>query len=307
MAKYKKVEVIGRGADGVVYKGLDRETNQTVAIKKLHYIHCYNGVPDITIREISLLGQMDHNNIVKLLDVACDDYNKCHLIFEYLDLDLKKFMENNPLACLNKRRIKNFLHQILLGVAYCHKRGVMHRDLKPANLLLDLNASVVKIADFGLAKTFQIPIREYSPEVVTLWYRPPEILLGSRVYSTPVDVWSVGCIFAEMVMHQPLFDGHSKISHLHQIFRIMGTPDETTWPGVTSLPNYSLDFPKHNPENLKDYFPQLKPAALDLLSEMLCMDPSRRISAPCALEHAYFKEEEEEDEDDDDDDDDDDF
>ncbi|XP_028094275.1 cell division control protein 2 homolog 2-like [Camellia sinensis] len=206
----------------------------------------------------------------RLLDVACDDYNKCHLIFEYLDLDLKKFMENNPLACLNKQRIKNFLHQILLGVAYCHKRGVMHRDLKPANLLLDLNASVVKIADFGLARTFQIPIREYSPEVVTLWYRPPEILLGSRVYSTPVDVWSVGCIFAEMVMHQPLFDGHSKISHLHQIFRIMGTPDETTWPGVTSLPNYSLDFPKHNPENLKDYFPQLKPAALDLLSVSCC-------------------------------------
>ncbi|CAL5339756.1 unnamed protein product [Camellia sinensis] len=178
---YKKVEVIGRGADGVVYKGLDRETNQTVAIKKLHYIHCYNGVPDITIREISLLGQMDHNNIVKLLDVACDDYNK---------------LAGNSLP----PPLQNFLHQILLGVAYCHKRGVMHRDLKPANLLLDLNASVVKIADFGLARTFQIPIREYSPEVVTLWYRPPEILLGSRVYSTPVDVWSVGCIFAEMFL-----------------------------------------------------------------------------------------------------------
>ncbi|XP_028107138.1 cell division control protein 2 homolog [Camellia sinensis] len=288
MEKYQMGEVIGRGAHGVVHRGLDLKTNQTVAIKKTHSKHYKYGIPSTTIRQISLLKEMEHDNIVKLLDVISNINNECYIIFELLDLDLKKFMEIYPEESMDKHRIKNFLRQILSGVSYCHKRRILHRDLKPSNLLLDLNGYRVKIADFEWAKKFDIPFGGHTPEVVTLSYRPPEILLGSPVYSTPVDVWSVGCIFAEMAMRRPLFDGRSKIGQLTKIFRIMGKPNEKTWPGVSSLPYYQTYFPKWIPKNLVEFVPNLELAGVDLLSEMLCLDPARRISAHDALEHAYF-------------------
>ncbi|CAL5400746.1 unnamed protein product [Camellia sinensis] len=219
--------------------------------------------------------EMYHINIVKLLDVISNTKNEWYIIFEYLDLDLEKYMY--------------IMHQILSGVMYCHKHRIMHQDLTPDNLLIDLNASVVKIADFGMARAFDFPLRAYSPEVVTIWYKAPEILLGSPVYSTAIDVWSVGCIFAKMLMRQNLFAGASKNEHIRKIFSIMGTPNERTWPGVTSLPYYPAGLPEYYPENLEEFFPDLEPAGVDLLSEMLCMNPTRRISARRALGHAYFK------------------
>ncbi|CAL5400748.1 unnamed protein product [Camellia sinensis] len=294
---YQIGEVIGHGAYSAVHKGVDLTTNQTVAIKRTYDFDPKDGVPHTTMREISLLQQMKHDNIDlvnRFLEVVSDINNNCYIICEHLDLDLKAFMDTYP-DSMDPRIIKKFLHQILSGVAYCHKKRIMHRDLKPSNLLLDLYASVVKIADFGLAREFHNPLREYTPRVVTLWYRPPEILLGSSVYFAPVDMWSVGCIFAEMVMRRPLFAGETELDHLHQIFSIMGAPNERTWPGVTLLPYYHrTNFRSCNPKNLFEVVPDLEPAGVYLLSEMLCMDPARRISAPRALEHAYFKEEEEE-------------
>ncbi|XP_030521672.1 cell division control protein 2 homolog [Rhodamnia argentea] len=288
MEQYEKIEKIGEGTYGVVYKALDRLTNKTIALKKIRLEQEDEGVPSTAIREISLLKEMQHGNIVKLQDVVHSE-RRLYLVFEYLDLDLKKHMDSCPEFSKDTRTIKMFLYQILRGISYCHSHRVLHRDLKPQNLLLDRRTNSLKLADFGLARAFGIPVRTFTHEVVTLWYRAPEILLGSRHYSTPVDMWSVGCIFAEMVNRRPLFPGDSEIDELFKIFRIMGTPNEDSWPGVTSLPDFRSTFPKWAPQDLKTVTPNLDPAGVDILSKMLCMDPRRRITAKVALEHEYFK------------------
>ncbi|KAF5946101.1 hypothetical protein HYC85_016329 [Camellia sinensis] len=300
--KYEMGEVIESGAFSVVNKGLLLETKQTVAIKKVYASDdLHNGAPSTIMQEISLLNEMEHANIVKtsinrLLEAIPITDKEGYMIFEYLDYDLEKFMKKFPKKSKNKQRIKNFLRQILSGLAYCHELKIVHCDLRPDNLLVDHDGSVVKIADFGLARKFGSPLGEYCPEVVNLYYMPPEILLGSHLYSTHVDVWSVGCIFAEMINHRHLFNKFFEKDRLQKIFSIMGTPDATTWPGVTSLPDYIPDdFPKQDPKNLAEYVPNLEPAGVDLLSvscclfAMLCINPARRISALDALAHAYFK------------------
>ncbi|GAU24169.1 hypothetical protein TSUD_84040 [Trifolium subterraneum] len=288
MEQYEKVEKIGEGTYGVVYKARDRLTNETIALKKIRLEQEDEGVPSTAIREISLLKEMQHRNIVRLRDVVHSE-KRLYLVFEYLDLDLKKHMDSSPEFSKDARQIKMFLYQILCGIAYCHSHRVLHRDLKPQNLLIDRSSNSLKLADFGLARAFGIPVRTFTHEVVTLWYRAPEILLGSRQYSTPVDVWSVGCIFAEMINQRPLFPGDSEIDELFKIFRIMGTPNEDTWPGVTSLPDFKSAFPKWPSQDLATLVPNLEPAGLDILSSMLRLDPSRRITARAALEHEYFK------------------
>ncbi|KAK9989577.1 hypothetical protein SO802_029816 [Lithocarpus litseifolius] len=288
MEQYEKVEKIGEGTYGVVYKARDRTTNETIALKKIRLEQEDEGVPSTAIREISLLKEMQHGNIVRLQDVVHSE-KRLYLVFEYLDLDLKKYMDSSPEFATDLRQIKMFLYQILRGIAYCHSHRVLHRDLKPQNLLIDRRTNALKLADFGLARAFGIPVRTFTHEVVTLWYRAPEILLGSRHYSTPVDVWSVGCIFAEMVNQRALFPGDSEIDELFKIFRVLGTPNDNTWPGVTSLPDYKSTFPKWPPKDLATVVPSLDSAGVDLLSKMLCFDPSRRVTARSALEHEYFK------------------
>ncbi|XP_054801192.1 cell division control protein 2 homolog isoform X1 [Prosopis cineraria] len=308
MEQYEKVEKIGEGTYGVVYKARDRVTNQTIALKKIRLEQEDEGVPSTAIREISLLKEMQHRNIVRLQDVVHSE-KRLYLVFEYLDLDLKKHMDSSPDFAKDHRQIKMFLYQILCGIAYCHSHRVLHRDLKPQNLLIDRSTNSLKLADFGLARAFGIPVKTFTHEskvkehaesacyqvrsqknsVVTLWYRAPEILLGSRQYSTPVDVWSVGCIFAEMVNQRPLFPGDSEIDEIFKIFGTMGTPNEDTWPGVNSLPDFKSTFPRWTPKDLATVVPNLEPAGIDLLSSMLCLDPSRRITARNALEHEYFK------------------
>lgn len=288
MEQYEKVEKIGEGTYGVVYKARDKVTNETIALKKIRLEQEDEGVPSTAIREISLLKEMQHGNIVRLQDVVHSD-KRLYLVFEYLDLDLKKHMDSCPEFSKDPRLVKTFLYQILRGIAYCHSHRVLHRDLKPQNLLIDRRTNALKLADFGLARAFGIPVRTFTHEVVTLWYRAPEILLGSRHYSTPVDVWSVGCIFAEMVNQRPLFPGDSEIDELFKIFRIMGTPNEETWPGVTSLPDFKSAFPKWSSKDLATVVPNLEKTGLDLLRKMLCLDPSKRITARIALEHEYFK------------------
>ncbi|KAK0598108.1 hypothetical protein LWI29_031714 [Acer saccharum] len=218
MDQYERLGKIGEGSYGKVYKARNCITNETVALKMISMDIEKVGVPSTTIREISVLKEMQHPNIVSLRDVQYTEKDMC-LVFEYLDMDLKKYMDSCTDFTNNPHAIKTFLRQILCGVAYCHSHRVLHRDLKPQNLLIDCRTSTIKLADFGLARACSVPIRTYSHEVVTLHYRPPEILLGSRNYSTSVDVWSIGCIFAEMVNQKPLFPGMSEIDQLHKIFR----------------------------------------------------------------------------------------
>lgn len=195
MERYQKMEKIGEGTYGVVYKAKDRVTGEIIALKKIRLEAEDEGIPSTAIREISLLKELQHPNIVRLYDVVHTE-RKLTLVFEFLDQDLKKYLD----VCdsgLGLPIMKSFLFQLLTGVAFCHHHRVLHRDLKPPNLLINREGQL-KLADFGLARAFGIPVRSYTHEVVTLWYRAPDVLLGSRKYSTPVDIWSVGCIFAEM-------------------------------------------------------------------------------------------------------------
>ncbi|XP_012872503.1 PREDICTED: cyclin-dependent kinase 1 [Dipodomys ordii] len=194
MEDYIKIEKIGEGTYGVVYKGRHKTTGQIVAMKKIRLESEEEGVPSTAIREISLLKELRHPNIVSLQDVLMQD-SRLYLIFEFLSMDLKKYLDSIPPGqFMDSSLVKSYLYQILQGIVFCHSRRVLHRDLKPQNLLID-DKGTIKLADFGLARAFGIPIRVYTHEVVTLWYRSPEVLLGSARYSTPVDIWSIapGC------------------------------------------------------------------------------------------------------------------
>lgn len=285
--RYRKTEKpVGEGTYGVVYKATCIATGETVALKKIRLEVEDEGVPSTALREISLLKELSHPNIVDLKDVEHSE-NKLYLVFEWLDQDLKKYMDSRRRGGMTTPLIKSYMYQLLRGMAICHSRGIMHRDLKPQNLLIN-RAGELKIADFGLARAFQIPVRAYTHEVITLWYRAPEILLGQRQYACPVDIWSIGAIFAEMVTLEALWPADSEIDELHRIFQTLGTPNERTWPGVERLPDYNPCFPKWKGGRLRKQVPGLDDKGYDLLEKMLSYEPSTRITAKAAMNHPWF-------------------
>ena len=219
--------------------------------------------------KVSLLRQLKHANIVTLHDVIYTE-KSLTLVFEYLERDLKQYMDD----CSNIMGIKNiklFLFQLLRGLAYCHSRQILHRDLKPQNLLIN-NRGELKLADFGLARAKSIPTKTYSNEVVTLWYRPPDVLLGSTDYSTHIDMWGVGCIFYEMICGKPLFPGTKVEDELYLIFKVLGLPSEETLPGVSTNSDFlalNLKLPAYDPNTLANMAPRLDTDGLDLLLSYL--------------------------------------
>jgi len=287
MEDYQRIEKLGEGTYGVVYKAKHKKTGKFVAMKKIRLENEEEGVPSTAIREISLLKELQHPNIVFLEDVVMQE-SKLFLVFEYLTMDLKKFLDSHASGQLmDKKLVKSYTYQLFQGILFCHQRRVLHRDLKPQNLLINEDG-VIKLADFGLARAFGIPVRVYTHEVVTLWYRAPEVLLGSTRYSCPVDIWSLGAIFAEMVTKRPLFHGDSEIDQLFRIFRILTTPTEETWPGVSQLPDFKASFPCWNTDSVDSSVGDMDELGIDLLRKTLIYDPTRRISAKEALRHPYF-------------------
>jgi len=285
---YIQLEKLGEGTYATVYKGRSKTTNEIVALKEIH-LDAEEGTPSTAIREISLMKELKHINIVRLYDVIHTEV-KLVLVFEYCDRDLKKYMDTHgDRGALDPLTVRSFMHQLLKGTAFCHENRVLHRDLKPQNLLINKKGEL-KIGDFGLARAFGVPVNTFSNEVVTLWYRAPDVLLGSRTYTTTIDIWSCGCIFAEMISGLPLFRGRDNQDQLLHIVRTIGTPDDRTLTAIS----------QHSPENAwrptqrypKVPFQQVLQKAsqpeIDLLERLLQFDPSKRISAAEALNNKYF-------------------
>ncbi|KAF9903658.1 negative regulator of the PHO system [Linnemannia zychae] len=286
MERYQALEKIGEGTYATVFKGKNRSNGDAVALKEIR-LDSEEGAPSTAIREISLMKELRHPNIVRLHDVIHTE-NKLTLVFEYMDQDLKKYMDQHGnRGALGPIVIKAFMYQLLKGVAFCHDNRVLHRDLKPQNLLINRKGEL-KLGDFGLARAFGIPVNTFSNEVVTLWYRAPDVLLGSKTYSTSIDIWSAGCIMAEMYLGRPIFAGSNNQDELIKIFKVMGTPTEETWPGVSKLSEYRKDFPYYPPKPLSTVVPMIDTFGMDLLLQMLIYQPQKRITAKDALNHVYF-------------------
>ncbi|XP_053725021.1 cyclin-dependent kinase 4 [Synchiropus splendidus] len=292
--QYERVAEIGGGAYGTVYKARDTESGKFVALKSVRVQTNQNGLPISTVREVALLKrleQFDHPNVVRLMDVCAtqrsDQETKVTLVFEHVDQDLKTYLEKAPVAGLSPDHIKDLMRQLLCGLAFLHSNRVVHRDLKPENILVTSKGQV-KLADFGLARIYSCHMA-LTPVVVTLWYRPPEVLLQSS-YATPVDIWSTGCIFAEMFRRKPLFCGESEVDQLGKIFEFIGLPLEQEWPTDVTLSR--KNFPPVTRRPVSDFVPEIDEQAEQLLLKMLTFDPYKRISALNALDDAYFHEDE---------------
>ncbi|KAL8986466.1 MAG: hypothetical protein Q9177_004177 [Variospora cf. flavescens] len=286
-SSFQQLEKLGEGTYATVFKGRNRQTGELVALKEIH-LDSEEGTPSTAIREISLMKELKHENIVSLHDVIHTE-NKLMLVFEYMDKDLKKFMDSRGQGGqLDYVTIKSFMYQLLQGIAFCHENRVLHRDLKPQNLLIN-NKGQLKLADFGLARAFGIPVNTFSNEVVTLWYRAPDVLLGSRTYNTSIDIWSAGCIMAEMYTGRPLFPGTTNEDQLQKIFRLMGTPSERSWPGIAAFPEYKPGWHVYATQDLRMILPTVDPAALDLLGRCLQLRPEMRVSAQDSLQHVWFR------------------
>uniref|UniRef100_A0A8C6VX41 cyclin-dependent kinase n=1 Tax=Nothobranchius furzeri TaxID=105023 RepID=A0A8C6VX41_NOTFU len=271
---YVKLDKLGEGTYATVFKGRSKLTDNLVALKEIRLEH-EEGAPCTAIREVSLLKDLKHANIVTLHDIVHTD-KSLTLVFEYLDKDLKQYMDDCG-NILSMQNVKLFLYQILRGLAYCHRRKVLHRDLKPQNLLIN-DRGELKLADFGLARAKSVPTKTYSNEVVTLWYRPPDVLLVC------------GVALPYMAAGRPLFPGSTVEDELHLIFRLLGTPTEDTWPGISSVDEFkSYKFQKYKPQPLINHAPRLDSDGISLLMSFLKYESKKRISADEAMRHPYFR------------------
>ena len=291
--KYKKLSKIGEGTYGIVYKAEDIQKKRIVALKKIRLKPEEEGIPSTAIREISLLKECKNKNIIHLIDVI-HTKSKLTLIFEYCETDLKRIMDEKREEKLPLKTIKEYFYQIIKGLNYLHKKKIIHRDLKPQNLLIN-SENKIKICDFGLARGYGVPVKTYTNEVVTLWYRPPDILLGNKIYDISCDIWSAGCIFAEMLLGHPLFSGKNESEQCEQIFHLIGTPDEDTFNWLKESPEWNTGingdgFTKVTRKNFLTTFNQVDDQlAIDILDKILVFDPEQRICTDDLLKHPFFQ------------------
>uniref|UniRef100_A0A8C0PEG4 Cyclin dependent kinase 10 n=1 Tax=Canis lupus familiaris TaxID=9615 RepID=A0A8C0PEG4_CANLF len=341
--EFEKLNRIGEGTYGIVYRARDTLTDEIVALKKVRMDKEKDGVPISSLREITLLLRLRHPNIVELKEVVVGTHlESIFLVMGYCEQDLASLLENMPTP-FSEAQVKCIVLQVLRGLQYLHQNFIIHRDLKVSNLLMTDKGcvktggcgvplcgtclwecplgwgvaqalpapwcphsrqggchlvtgclscpSAFVTADFGLARAYSIPMKPMTPKVVTLWYRAPELLLGTSTQTTSIDMWAMGCILAELLAHKPLLPGTSEIHQVDLIVQLLGTPSENIWPGFSRLPlvgQYSLRKQPYN--NLKHKFPWLSEAGLRLLNFLFMYDPKKRATARDGLDSSYFKE-----------------
>ncbi|XP_046677982.1 LOW QUALITY PROTEIN: cyclin-dependent kinase 7-like [Homalodisca vitripennis] len=287
--RYEKISFLGEGQFATVYKARDITTNEVVAVKKIKLgskAEAKDGINRTALREIKLLQELSHKNLIGLLDVFGHRSN-ISLVFDFMDTDLEVIVKDSSIV-LTPANIKAYMIMTLEGLEYLHINWILHRDLKPNNLLVN-SKGVLKIGDFGLAKFFGSPTRIYTHQVVTRWYRSPELLFGARMYAVGVDMWAVGCILAELLLRLPfLLPGESDLDQLTKIFQALGTPSEETWPGVTSLTDY-IQFKAFPGTPLNHIFTAAGDDLLALLAGLLSLNPLNRLNCAEALQMPYFR------------------
>lgn len=285
--------VIGAGTYGKVFKAIHVYTQRKVALKKIRMEGEKDGFPVTAVREIKLLQHLRNENIVSLLEVMVEK-NECFMVFEYLSHDLTGLI-NHPSFTLTAAHKKDLAKQMFEGLKYLHHRGVLHRDIKAANILIS-NRGQLKYADFGLARSFSKSRQlDYTNRVITIWYRPPELLLGETRYGPAVDVWSAACVYVEMFTRKAVFPGEGgEISQLDKLYNCLGTPTHAEWPDIIEMPWFELMRPTERRKRIFEdvYREVLTPAALDLVAQIFRYDPAKRPSAEEVLAHPYFTSEE---------------
>ncbi|TYJ30260.1 hypothetical protein E1A91_A06G120900v1 [Gossypium mustelinum] len=283
---YDKLDKIGQGTYSNVYKARDKVTGKIVALKKVRFDTSEPESVKFMAREIMILQKLDHPNVVKLEGLATSRMQySLYLVFDFMHSDLARIM-SRPEERLTEPQIKCYMHQLLSGLQHCHERGILHRDIKGSNLLID-KSGMLKIADFGLANYFS-PNRKcpLTSRVVTLWYRAPELLLGSTDYGVGIDLWSAGCLLGEMFAGRPIMPGRTEVEQLHKIFKLCGTPSEAYWKKLRLSTTFRP--PQSYKPSLADAFRNFPQSSLGLLSTLLALDPAYRGSASSALQNEFF-------------------
>lgn len=309
---YERIARLDEGTYGVVWKAREiGNTQQIVALKQIKFdaggtddvenTFLKDGFPITALREISVLLALSHTNVVRVHEIVVGrQLEQVYMVMEFLDRDLKTVLEtmNEPFS---QGEVKHILQQVISGVEHLHSHWYLHRDLKTSNLLVDEQRGRIVVCDLGLARRYQEPRQALTQMVCTLWYRPPELLFGFREYGPEVDVWGLGCIFAEILTRKALLPGQGELDQTDLIFSLLGVPTTETWPDFERLPNAAMfRWKKSSPPQLAQRFPvlaaaadahqqtYLDPTGFDLLSQMLRLDPKQRISARDALRHVYF-------------------
>ncbi|KAG7097601.1 hypothetical protein E1B28_004936 [Marasmius oreades] len=295
---YAATTKLGEGTFGEVHKAVHKATGRAVALKRILMHNEKEGMPVTALREIKILKAMKHACIIDILDMYIvrskeNESMSVFMVFPYMDHDLAGLLENERVV-LQPSHIKLYMKQLLEGTAYMHRNHILHRDMKAANLLIS-NSGSLRIADFGLSRTYELEgsnkmkERKYTNCVVTRWYRPPELLMGARNYGGEVDIWGIGCVFGEMFLRRPILPGTSDIDQLEKIWQLCGTPNQHTWPHHDRLPGCEgITRWKNYPRKIKQAYEAISSEVCDLMDKLLTCNPQSRITAEVALDHDYF-------------------